>query len=64
MKQKQIALVKGDGSGPETMSAACAVAAIAAKKDDTEIIFKETPMGWNAYRAYGGVFRLRPIPES
>ncbi|MCK5084663.1 MAG: hypothetical protein KAQ64_03345 [Candidatus Pacebacteria bacterium] len=53
MKEKRIALIKGDGSGPEMIDAACAVAVEAAKKDGIQIIFEETPMGWNAYEKYG-----------
>ncbi len=51
--KKTIALVTGDGSGPEMMVVACAIAIEAAKKDDIEIIFEETPMGWNAYHQFG-----------
>jgi len=53
MKRKIIALVTGDGSGPEMIEVACAIAIEAAKKDGIEIIFEETPMGWNAYEKYG-----------
>lgn len=53
MKTKKIALVTGDGSGPEMMAVACAIAIEAAKKDSVEIIFEETPMGWNAYHKFG-----------
>ncbi len=53
MMQKRIALVTGDGSGPEMMAAACAVVIKAAKLDGIEIIFEETPMGWNAYEKFG-----------
>lgn len=53
MKEKRIALVKGDGSGPEMMAVACAIAIEAAKRDDIKIVFIETPMGWNAYHLFG-----------
>jgi 3-isopropylmalate dehydrogenase len=53
MTQKTIALVTGDGSGPEMMAVACKVAMAAARKDGMEILFEETPMGWNAYHKYG-----------
>jgi len=53
MTRKIVALVTGDGSGPEMMAAACSVAVEAAKKDGLEIAFEETPMGWNAYGKYG-----------
>ena len=53
MRKKTVALVKGDGSGPEMMRWACAVAQTAARKDDLELVFEETPMGWNAYEKYG-----------
>lgn len=53
MEQKTIALVTGDGSGPEMMAVACAIAIEAAKKDGIKIIFEETPMGWNAYHWIG-----------
>ena len=51
--EKTIALVRGDGSGPEMMAVACAVAVEAAKKDGMEIVFKDTPMGWCAFDEYG-----------
>ncbi len=44
-RKKTIALVKGDGSGPEMMEAACSVAIIAAEKYGMEIVFEDTPMG-------------------
>lgn len=53
MTKKQIALVEGDGSAPEMMAVACKVAIEAAKKDDVEIEFVPTPMGWNAYHEFG-----------
>lgn len=53
MRQIKVALVTGDGSGPEMMAVACAIAIEAAKEDDIEIVFEETPMGWNAYQKYG-----------
>lgn len=53
MIEKRIALVLGDGSGPEMMKFACAIAIEVAKKDGIEIVFEETPMGWNAYEKYG-----------
>jgi 3-isopropylmalate dehydrogenase len=53
MKKVKIALVRGDGAGPEMMAVAYKIAIEAAKRDDIEIEFVETPMGWNAYRKYG-----------
>ncbi len=53
MIRKTVALVTGDGSGPEMMAAACAIAIEAAKKDGVEIVFEETPMGWNVYNRFG-----------
>ncbi len=53
MAEKIIALVKGDGSGPEMMAAACKIAIEAAKMDGVKITFEETPMGWNAYEKFG-----------
>ena len=64
MKQKLIALVKGDGSGPEMMDAACAVAMKAAKLDDIEIIFEETPMGWCAYEKRGDTLPQRSFKRA
>lgn len=56
MKKKIIALVEGDGAGPEMMREACRIAVAAAKMDDIEIEFVKTPMGWNAYEEYGDTF--------
>lgn len=53
MKRKVIALVNGDGAAPEMMSVATKIVIEAAKKDGIEIVFEETPMGWNAYEKYG-----------
>lgn len=53
MKEKKIALVTGDGAAPEMMAVACGIVIEAAKKDDVEIVFEETPMGWDAYEKYG-----------
>ncbi|MDP3697529.1 MAG: isocitrate/isopropylmalate family dehydrogenase [Candidatus Taylorbacteria bacterium] len=50
---EMIALVRGDGSAPEMMVVACAIAIEAAKKDGIKIVFVDTPMGWNAYEKYG-----------
>ncbi len=43
----------GDGSGPEMMAVACAVAIKAAEKDNIQIAFEKTPMGWSAYEKFG-----------
>jgi 3-isopropylmalate dehydrogenase len=51
--EKKIALVTGDGSGPEMMAVACKIALEAAKLDGINIVFEETPMGWNTYEKYG-----------
>lgn len=51
--RKIIALVTGDGSAPEMMRVACAVAVKAAEEDGLEVVFEETPMGWNAYGSHG-----------
>lgn len=53
MKEKVVALVKGDGVGPETIEETVKIVREAAKKDNMNIIFQETPMGWNAYKKYG-----------
>lgn len=56
MRKVQIALVNGDGSGPEMMEQATRIAIEAAKMDGFEIEFVETPMGWNAYHKFGDTF--------
>ncbi len=48
-RKVRIALVEGDGSGPEMMAQATSIAIAAARKDGIEIEFVPTPMGWNAY---------------
>ncbi|MBI5700690.1 hypothetical protein HZC34_02430 [Candidatus Saganbacteria bacterium] len=48
----KIALVMGDGSGPEMMAQAVKIAIAAAKLDNINIEFVETPMGWNAYQKH------------
>lgn len=64
MRKKTIALVTGDGSGPEMMAAACLVAVEAAKKDSLELVFEETPMGWNAYEKYGDTLPLHSLEKA
>ncbi len=53
MITKKIALVEGDGSGPEMMAQAVRVAVEAAKLDGINIEFIKTPMGWSAYHKFG-----------
>lgn len=53
MRQKIIALVTGDGSGPEMMAVALKIVQAAALLDDLEIIPEHTPMGWKAYHDLG-----------
>ncbi|MCK4781541.1 hypothetical protein KAS79_01265 [Candidatus Parcubacteria bacterium] len=53
MEEKIVALVKGDGAGPEMMEQACRVVIKAAKLDGIEIVFEQTPMGWNTWDNYG-----------
>jgi 3-isopropylmalate dehydrogenase len=53
MKKIEVALAPGDGAAPEMMAAACEVVQVAARKDDCEIVFIETPMGWSAYDEFG-----------
>jgi len=53
MRKIKIALAIGDGAAPEMMAQAMNIAINAAFKDDIEIGFIETPMGWNAYEKYG-----------
>ncbi len=50
MKIKKIALVKGDGIGPETMTVCCPIIEKAAAKHDLlKIEWVEAPMGWSAF---------------
>lgn len=53
MIEKKIALVKGDGAGPDMMEVSCKIAIEAAKMDGINIVFEETPMGWSAYEEHG-----------
>ncbi|XLQ19863.1 MAG: isocitrate/isopropylmalate family dehydrogenase [Candidatus Moraniibacteriota bacterium] len=56
MQKEEIALVRGDGAAPEAMEVACMIAVEAAKKDDVDLSFPETPMGWKAYGDFGDTF--------
>lgn len=62
--KKTIALVTGDGSGPEMMAVACAIVIEAAKKDGIEIEFEETPMGWNAYHEFGDTLPAKSLERA
>ncbi len=53
MKEKEIALVMGDGAAPEMMRPACNVVKKAAEMNGVKIRFIKTPMGWNAHHKYG-----------
>ena len=64
MKARKIALVEGDGSGPEMMAVACAIAIEAAKKDGIEIVFEKTPMGWNAYHRFGDTLPVASLERA
>jgi len=55
-KTVKIALVMGDGSGPEMMAQATEIAIEAAKKDGINVDFVLTPMGWNVYDKYKDTF--------
>lgn len=59
-----IALVTGDGSGPEMMKVACKIAVKAAMKDNVEIIFELTPIGWNAYHQFGDTLPKESIEKA
>lgn len=51
--KKQIALVTGDGSGPEMMTQAVRVVSRAAQLDGVQIEWVDTPMGWKAFQQFG-----------
>ena len=51
--KKQIALVTGDGSGPEMMAQAVRITSRAAQLDGIEIEWVNTPMGWKAFQDFG-----------
>lgn len=53
MRDKLVALVEGDGSGPEMMQVACEIAIKAALKSGLRLSFEKTPMGWCAYKLFG-----------
>ena len=53
MKKIKVALVTGDGSGPEMMAQATHIVSHAALLDGIEIEWVETPMGWHAYEMNG-----------
>ena len=53
VQKRTVALVAGDGSGPEMMAQAAKIAKLAAARDGLELEFVETPMGWNAYDKFG-----------
>lgn len=53
MRKVTIALVPGDGAGPEMMEVACKVTQEAARMDGVEFIFEKTPMGWCALKDFG-----------
>ena len=64
MRNRTVALVTGDGSGPEMMKVACEIAFQAALKDNLDICFVETPMGWNAYEKFGDTLPLESFNKA
>ncbi|MDD2807672.1 MAG: isocitrate/isopropylmalate family dehydrogenase [Patescibacteria group bacterium] len=60
----KVALVRGDGAAPEMMAAAVEIAIDAAKLDAVDLRFTDTPMGWNAYDAYGDTFPSSSLAEA
>jgi 3-isopropylmalate dehydrogenase len=49
----KIAVLKGDGIGPEVVSSAKEVLSAAAAKNSLKIDYSELPIGWEAYRSIG-----------
>lgn len=56
--KKKIALIHGDGIGPEIVDSAVRVLDAVAKKYNHEFIYENAPMGGNAIDAYG-----EPLPQ-
>lgn len=56
---KRIAIIQGDGIGPEIMTQALAVLDAAAKKSGHSVTYEEAPMGGSAIDRFGV-----PLPES
>ncbi|MGN1041912.1 MAG: isocitrate/isopropylmalate family dehydrogenase, partial [Christensenellales bacterium] len=56
--KKKIALIHGDGIGPEIVDSAVRVLDAVAKKYHHEFIYENAPMGGNAIDAYG-----EPLPQ-
>ena len=56
--EKRIAIIRGDGIGPEIMTQAIAVLDAVAAKFGHTFIYEEAPMGGNAIDAFGV-----PLPE-
>ncbi|MBE6955749.1 MAG: 3-isopropylmalate dehydrogenase, partial [Ruminococcaceae bacterium] len=57
--EKRIAIIRGDGIGPEIMTQAIAVLDAVAARFGHTFIYEEAPMGGNAIDAFGV-----PLPES
>lgn len=57
--EKKIAIIRGDGIGPEIMTQALAVLDAVAKKFGHTFTYVDAPMGGNAYDEFGV-----PLPES
>lgn len=53
MITKEIALTIGDGSAPDQMANACLIVGDAAKKDEIQIVWVQTQMGWCVYKERG-----------
>jgi len=64
MKRLKIALAKGDGAGPEMMDRACPIVEKAARRDDVEIDWVETPMGWCAFEEHGDTLPAESLQKA
>ncbi len=52
-REYKIAVLKGDGIGPEVVTSATEVLTAAAEKNSLKTSYLELPIGWNAYRSVG-----------
>ena len=64
MKKITVALVTGDGSGPEMMEVACAVTAKAALLDGIQLVYEHTPMGYNIYGKTGDTLPVESLKRA
>jgi len=64
MRKVVVGLVLGDGSAPEGMAQACAIAIKAARKDGIKLVFEKIAAGWAAFNEFGDTLPAKSLKRA